>query len=111
MGFRSLLLKRKPIEPANTADSTLTRIKRLLATMIKQPVETIADNADLVKDLGMDSLDVATLIDELEESAQLGPEAWNRFFMALLEIAAHGHGMTLTPAKIAAYADRQKAKA
>ena len=47
--------------------STSDKVKELIAKQLNKPVETIADNLEIVKDLGADSLDVVEMLMNLEE--------------------------------------------
>ncbi|MBQ4535931.1 MAG: acyl carrier protein [Clostridia bacterium] len=46
---------------------TINKVKELVATQLNKPVESIADEAKLIEDLGADSLDVVEMLMTLED--------------------------------------------
>ena len=46
---------------------TINKVKELVATQLNKPVESIADEAKLIEDLGADSLDVVEKLMTLED--------------------------------------------
>ena len=46
---------------------TIDKVKKLVSVQLNKPVESIADDAKLIEDLGADSLDVVEMLMALEE--------------------------------------------
>lgn len=46
---------------------TIEKVKKLVATQLNKPVESIKDSSKLIEDLGADSLDVVEMLMTLEE--------------------------------------------
>ena len=46
---------------------TIDKVKKLVAVQLNKPVESIADEAKLIEDLGADSLDVVEMLMTLED--------------------------------------------
>ena len=46
---------------------TIDKVKKLVSVQLNKPVESIADDAKLIEDLGADSLDVVEMLMTLED--------------------------------------------
>lgn len=46
---------------------TIEKVKKLVSAQLSKPVESIADEAKLIEDLGADSLDVVEMLMTLEQ--------------------------------------------
>ncbi len=47
------------------------KVKELISKQLNKPVEEIAENKEIVKDLGADSLDVVEMLMSLEEEFEI----------------------------------------
>lgn len=72
------------------ADETAERVRKVIATVLKVPLERVVPQAHLVRDLGMESIQSIELIAALEEEFNV-------------EIDGDKVGDVLTPEKAIAY--------
>lgn len=86
--------------------TVLDRVKDEIRGVLNKPRLEIADAADLVTDLALDSIDVVELVTALDTIYDLDPSGWEPFFHAVTTNAIISGHWTLTPAVIAAFVTR-----